>query len=341
MNAAELWWEQVPAGMSQLGQIARDLRNGNSIVLDAGRMVWTDVLRGYLRSVVTDINNAMPFERIDASGCPPEMSPDAFLFNCIGETDHYGTQLLRISRMRRKPVCLWVDGIPPQQYEAWVMMAVELMREPSQMMLILDVPEYVPVPECEGLSAMGVGHGRFDLYYFSLMQLSGMDMDERLLEYTATLCTELAGMAPVLCSQLCSVAEQLLRNPLHVANSLNTPDSRQCMRRAQVRAFMPLVELCRMMATDILAPQLKKQLPFRAERDTIREVGAFELGHIVYLADTNRLGMPDDLYETIRSLKEVRNQLAHLNLLSYKDILSFLAAMDALITWHNSALQEA
>lgn len=337
MNAAELWWEQVPAGVNLLNHIAYWLRSGCSIVVDAGRMAWPDALRGYLRQVVTDINNALPFEVIDASGCPQDMAPDAFIFSCIGEEDYFGTQLLRVNHLRRKPACLWVDHIPAEQYEAWIRMTVELMREPSQMMLILDIPERVPVPECEGLEPVGVGHSRFDVYYFSLMQLSGMDVDERLLEYAATLATELSGVEPVNCARLCDVAEQLLQSPEYVANSLGCPaGSRQAVLRAQMRAFMPLVELCRMMVNELLRDQLVQALPFKPDNGSTideKEVDRLELTHVIQMHEKKRIRLSNNLYQLLRQLRDTRNHLAHLKMLSNNEINQFLIAMDTLSNW--------
>ncbi|MBQ2952670.1 MAG: hypothetical protein IJE07_03860 [Clostridia bacterium] len=337
MSAAELWWCQVPAGVSLYNQLACDLQQGKSIVLDAGRMPWPDTLRGYLRDVVTQINNAMPFEIINASDCPPGMEPDAFLFRCIGEEDHYGTQLLRIKRLRRKPACLWVDGIPQKQYAQWIDMAVELTREPSQMMLILDIPEQVSVPECERLAPEGVWHSRFDVYYFSLMRLSTLQEDERMVEYAATLCTELSGLDPILCDQLCQVPERLMQNPLKVAEQLGCQvNINQAVLRAQMRAFMPLVELCRITVNELLRHQLENALPFSPDKgETVRksDVERVELTHIIQMANRGRINLPSDLYNLLHNLREIRNHLAHLTMLSNVEIGTLLGGMDSLAEW--------
>ena len=337
MEPRELWWGQVPAPVSQFNQIAYDLREGHSLVLDAGRMFWVDLMCEYLRQVVTEIDNAMPFERIDASSCPPDMLPDAFLFSCIGEEDRYGTQLLRTMMLRNKPACLWVTGIPPAQYEAWIQMTAELMQEPSRMLLILDIPEHVRVPQCERLASMGVWHSRFDVYYFALMQLSGMATDERRLEYAATLATELSGLDPVRCTQLCSVAEQLMQNPIHVADKLGCDvNSMQAVLRAQMRSFMPLVELCRMTLIDLLRHQLENALPFRSDMgQTIgaNEVDRVELTHMIQMSNRGRIKLHSDLYGQIYNLREIRNQMAHLKMLSNSDINMLLSIMDDLAQW--------
>lgn len=337
MEPMEIWWGQVPAPVSQFNQIVCELRKGCSIVLDAGRMVWTQLLHEYLRQVVTEINNAMPFECIDASSCPADMLPDAFLFSCIGEEDRYGTQLLRIMMLRNKPACLWISGIPPAQYDAWIRMAAELMKEPSRLLLILDIPERIRVPQSEGLATIGVWHSRFDVYYFSLMQLSGLDADERHLEYAATLATELSGLDPIICTQLCSVVEPLLQNPIHVAGKLSCKvNSTQAVLHAQMRVFMPLVELCRMALIDLLRHQLENALPFRADSGQLikaNEVDLVELTHMIQMANQGRIRLPQDLFSQIHTLREIRNHMAHLKMLSNVEINTLLKSMDELAQW--------
>lgn len=341
MNAAELWWEQVPAGAGLLDQIARALQYGCSIVMNAQRTPWPAAMREYVRTIVTNIDNALHFEVIDASECEANEAPDAFIFACIGEDDYLGTQLLRLNHLRKKAACLWVEGIPPEQYAAWVDMAAQLSQEQSAMTLILDLPDHVPVPESEGLIPMGVGHARFDVYYFSLMQVSGLQIDERLIEYAATLCTEASLMDPECCSRMCGVAQQLMQDPERVASSLMMGrNMKPQVLRAQMRTFMPLVELCRMMANEVLADALSGQLPFRGDYDTtVEEVSAFELRHIIHLRDTGRIRMEPELYSILRRLREVRNGLAHVRLLAYDQILDFLSDVDQLTVWHNSVAQ--
>lgn len=334
-----LWWERVPAGTKMLAEISRTLREGRCVLLDSDRVFRPAALRMYVQQAMAEVEYGAHWLTISAAGCRNAQQVTSYLMGSIGMTDDYAINQQRLEALRGTHAFVWVNGILPDTRDAWLKLASELMRRKSRLRLILDMP--LQDREIEGCDAISSECSRFDIYYFAIMQLSGMTIRDSEIEYAATLCTELAEGDPQRCAQLCGKAVALLHDPEEVCRQvLPDADVKRCICRAQTRVFLPMVDVCRVMAIELYEAELNKLLPFTDDQNNeVKDIGSVELRHIVHYA--NRIRLDDEIRVLLDSQRKVRNDVAHLKPLSYEEIGQFLIRVRTMELYHARAMHRA
>ena len=330
MSYVDFWWDQVPAGAGLLEKLAEAIRQRSSVLLDTSELCWKGELIARVRRLVTAIDHTLPWVMLDASRCPEGYSPPALLMeSCIGPNEVYTTDPLRLRELRKTPACVWVQNIPDAQQDVWQETAVRLSRERSGMMLILELPGRGEDVQSPGCISLGCSCSRFDLYYFALLQLSNRQLDEMMIEYAATLCTEIAGGDPCRCGELCVQVNRLLADPSEVCAELLSADVlRQAVSRAQIRSINPLIDVGRVQLVDLVKATVEEYLPFEDNfKINVDRAGKVELRHLVYLRDNKGLRIEEELNGILDVMHRARNRIAHLHILSYEEINRLFTAL--------------
>ncbi|MGN1250925.1 MAG: hypothetical protein ACI4XW_12695 [Candidatus Spyradocola sp.] len=331
MSPAELWWNCVPAGIAVRDGIVKQIASRKCVLLDASHLPWKDELMGNVQNRVAQYDTELNWNVIDAQenvGHRP--------LSCLGRyfgVDQVPVDNMILQRLRLLHSCCWVHSIPEGDAQAWIRMAKELFggREKSDFSLVLELPA-ASERSIGKIAAIGTEVERFDVYYFALSLLAEGKLCKSLREYAATLCAELAGGDAELCCALCRDMDAVLREPLSASVAAGEEVHRkQLVCRAQTRSISPLIDIGRLKLISIFRKRIEAILPQRDDYGNVLEdVNDVELRHLVHLSNQGLLPLAPNERNSLHCLYEARNEISHLNPLSFGKIQELLGVLDRL-----------
>ncbi len=330
MNASELWWSYVPAGVSIKESMVRQIVEGKCVLLDTSRLPWKDVLLNSVKMEVELADGELNWIEIDAeenSGNKPISYLGSFY-----NVDQIPVAEIIQQKIRQLHSCCWVKNISVGQVPAWIQMAKELFagKEKQKFRLVLELP----CATTRGIGRIAVIDTRierFDIYYFALSMLASGRLGKNFREYAATLCAELANGDAERCNTLCKSIEQVLQDPLSACMAGDESRQKQLVCRAQTRSISPLIDIGRLKLISIFGKQIAGILPQRDDYGTeIDDVNEVELRHLVYFCHHDLLTITPRVKNVLYVLYNARNDISHLKLLSYDEIQRLFCALEDL-----------
>lgn len=184
--------------------------------------------------------------------------------------------------------------------------------------------------------------GSYDFYLFNLMLSSSMKAHPLYRQYFAEVLTLLFKDNIEISEKLMFSCPDFLKEPQsHLSflkdeysllegriylQRLKEEDIKDAFWEAQIRVFFPLIEKERKQFISDYAEVFRAYLPFkRKSGELVESLEELEIGEIFYLMKENNLPLKPEIKKRIALLREARNFLAHLNLLTEENIKKLIA----------------
>lgn len=238
---------------------------------------------------------------------------------------------------------VWVRIRSEQRLNEWMDFVgkyLSLMSpKPEKASFILETEGLHTVAHTKGIGVLDWSQSAdaYDVYTYCALESSETNIAPLLRPYLVELASRLCG-TDVELARVCVLAgedflsapEETLRElKAFAARSNGQPfsfpiDSEKCAAHiweAQIRCLFAILEKYRSSYVSRHKPEIMACLPFSTkDRILISELKDVELGHLVYLAAEKRLHIPSTDYDMLDFLRQARNDLAHLNMLSFEKV---------------------
>ncbi len=331
MNPSELWWRVAPTGAAISETVVAQIAAGKCVLLDAARLPFKAELRAIACSELYQIDAALNFNEIDAGdfgACDPLDALGGYF-----GVDQIPSRSLILQQLGQMHSCCWVHGIDAQAAQAWLALARELYTGKAKLnfRLVLELPE-VNIRGIGRLAVIDTNIARFDVYYFALSLLATGRLGKDYREYAATLCAELARGDIELCHALCRNIDAVLADPVRDCGlPMEEAEIAQLVCLAQTRSIGPLVDIGRMQLIALFAGRLALILPQVDDYgNTLDDVNRVELRHLVHFFGARQLNATKEEADMLYCLYNARNDIAHLDSLSYERIKGLFSVLERL-----------
>lgn len=337
MDMSELWWNQVGCGNNLVKAIVDEVSSENSVFLtNCDILPWKD---GFYEIIIERIskNNAVrSFEQLDyISGDNPGKSLLESLFSnkiqssyWLGESyEHYlanidfsvlGQRFIIVHGLKSPDdISAWYDFI--RKYEKEVDFSC---KEENKAVFIVEVPCELITNDFKSVRTIPYIQLEIDIFLFCVIYASQMNLSYNQSRYIAeliTLCSE--GNAEI-AGKLLDAGQIIFDDPERIINGVfsdegfvpnNTVENNEFM--AQLKHIFPQLELQR---REIIVKHFKKicsVLPWKDDYGHLKDDPYdLELRDLQFLS--GKIGLSADEKKNVEFLKELRNQLAHNNIIT-------------------------
>lgn len=349
-----VWWNKITNANNFLNSIVDTIQDGHSVILKLPSVVpWYSTMREYIRDNISMQNANSSFKIVVDMG----EEPGAYLLNEFCKREKrvlyrpnigYANFLAKSEDIVLNDYILWIVGVDAQQVKKWIEFVVDynkaLKKGRLGCLFIIEVREECNIPNKKGI--MCIDYNReieyYDTYLFNMLAASTLKENEMLKKYLAEVVSIMLPKDVELSSQCILYGKQFLQNPLEVIRSVVETESRsdgtyfeiyvtedemrERLWEAQIKVIFPLIERHRAAIINKYAKYINILLPINAAYgEVFKEVVDVELGTISYLQATGKIEMSaDDTYK-VTKLKSARNELAHIKVVSQKDVEEILS----------------
>lgn len=324
MNAEEIWWKQIPVGLRIWKQLNDAMISHRGLWLSKDTPYLPE-LRTMSRDALFDMDSSSFFLHLDAPDThePPEVIS---LRQFGGGTVNPSAALKKLASQRG---LLWVSHIPEAAERAWKCMAEQLAQAPHTLTLVLEM-------DSDGAKRKNItsieyrdGLSLFDLQlYAQILATTERRISSENIAYAAQLSAILCEGDASVCEQLILMGMTLPEEPERVAldRGFTQDVATALVRRAQLAAIYPSIEMQRLNFIDRVEERAQKLLPLKDDYGQhIEQLSQLELRHLAYAWRQGELHLTGDEPETLQFLLDIRNEISHLHLLSWAQVSKVLA----------------
>jgi hypothetical protein len=363
MNPDQIWWRSVCHPAQFLEDVQNCIENEKSLlmVLDQNAP-WQAYVENALYDMIllhfSNKNVQKLYEPIDNPGtyfiahyCPEDermkfrlpATPASFLADPTRKTTFHS-------------YVFFAQVDTDQQLRTWNSFIKEYLarKKEEKALFILTSPFYsgsmqslsIPVFSYED-QIEGIDHSVFADLLSSSVRLKNPALKPYLAELANALCQQ----NPELASHLIRLHTSFLENPQAVLRQVfeEEQDSNgrvfiqkesddqisQHIWEAQIKTVFPVLERYRRVFLDLYGQNLEQNLPIAdAWGNVLDTPNELELGQIVYCLSNDEVYIPDDIWQRLNLFKDVRNILAHLQILS-------LSQVEAVLSWDEQQTQNS
>lgn len=352
----KIWWTQIPSARHFLEQITEALLMRKSVLLSVPEdLPWSDDMYMELDSSLIAHGSDRSLKFIDS----PADDIGRFLLEnyCKKEkrvqyrpAEGYARFFARNSDIALNQYYVWVKNVSPESLRGWK----EFIKG-----YYAAVPQDAP---CAGFvletSAAGIAdtHNLVPLSYeqsitpydsFTFCALAGADADipERLRPYLTEVVASLCRKDVELCAACLMDWKEFFRDPIgryrFLAESCDRSDGRPFsaaadpaqlehdLWEAQLKQLFPVIERYRSDFIRRHFSEIKELLPVQnGLGEDLSAPQDVELGNLYYWALHEQIRTSNEEYHTLDFFRQMRNRLAHLNVLNSEDVYRVLSCAD-------------
>lgn len=344
----ELWWRRLVNSARFLDDIKYKLTDDQSVLLlfDAD-IPWPDIMTETLEQKLADSNDSRTFDVLDVSNIN---SPGAYIMEryCSKEerkkywpTTHGSPEKFLaqndVTPINKRYVCL--TGIKPDDAPKWTASVAEYLENcddahnhgvfiiiaksanntSSKHMTIFRYSDYVTDYDCMMLC----------LTLVSDLQCSRVEK-----MYLCEVASNIAHNDVEFAALLALKKTSLIQSPYETAknvfeeNELNINDLSEQVRKAvweaQIKLIFPKIENFRAELIKKYEKTILDYLPIKSSNnDIVDKASDLEIGQLYFICKDNRFKNTIGLaaYDLLKKMRNARNTLAHLDTLSYKELI--------------------
>lgn len=344
---AQLWWNRLVNSVRFLDDIQDILMcNGSVLLCFETEIPWKDTMLDTIEQKLSDITDSRTFDILDVSKTD---SPGMFLMEryCSKEerkkywpTTHGSPERFlaqnRGTPLNKRYVCL--TGITSITAMEWVASVSEYITncndEQEHGIFILLVEGTVPsCPKPLTLMRYTDYVSDYDCMMLCLTIISDLSCSRAEKMYLCEAASNIANNRVELAGLLVSRKLALIKNPYAVTaeiyqeNGIKVTNLQEQVHmaiwKAQIKLVFPKLENFRAEIIQKYEAKLQQFLPIRSSNnDEVKKAADLEIGQLFYICNENRDSKITNVseYKMLKKMKDVRNNLAHWEPLSYEQL---------------------
>lgn len=329
----ELWWNQIHRPRHLKTEIEKVLLTPGKGLWINGEIPWPETLYQMVKNELSEKDSQIclsfydaasaDFRQLDPTRLISQLNPDA-LSRCMPGKPM--AEFIRDNGVLETHI-LWISNldVDAAQHEEWLALSRELARLKTGFQIV-----------CQG--ALGRGkHAnlvqlqakeystQFDLTLFAMQLAAEFSVSSDMQMYDSVLATGIASGWAENIPALMESPDALVQNPIgHAAELGFSQDGlEQVLHKVQVKALLPVLEDRQERLVDELSGVIR--LPFQDEYGrNFRELYEVELRNMYYLYRNGDLPMSLAQEKRLLQLYELRNKVAHRQIVPGDEVMEFL-----------------
>lgn len=340
MFLGNIWWNQIPDSIKFFESLKAELSaDMNVIYVSKTPLPWWTTLYGKVKADMGEITSTRTLEHIrHENGCVPgKIIMDRFCSDEIqagywpGQSYAEYLASLEVTTLNNR--IIWVDNITDAA-DAGLWIDFIKSYNKNRCANAAKTQQALFILGCNGNLSLDVNNDfivtckapndTFDRYMFCAMNTSEAHCSYYLKQYIAELAFNLGGDNPELCGELAIRGEELISQPHEIYRDVfsnlgiqtseykRTEISDSCIRIAQMKILFPVLEEKRLELIRKYRKSLLSLLPVQNSLDDIVCIPEnLELGTLYHLYREQNLQMDTADAEALLKYREIRNQIAH------------------------------
>ena len=353
MEMDRIWWSQITKASLFASNVIEALANGTSVVLSLPKHVpWYDTLCDIINDGVID--NGIPRQtyRVDGSREPGQFllerfcKPELRLEYRIGKS--YAAFLAEQDAITLNSAIVWVENLDAQSLANWIAFIHEYNKKlPAKRqggLFLLETRGVDAVASSKKIRCLSFSSeiSPYDKYTFCTLISASAIVDNKVKPYLAELASTVCGDDVELCAHCIAGGTEFAKDPAKYLTDaaetmyrsdgtgyqmeLTEDELRYRIWESQLRMIFPIVERFRMQFVNAHRSDIEKELPITNDFGEVMSVPEdVEIGLLYTLTKNGAIQMKDNAeFPKLRVFKQARNDLAHLNLLTYETVAEIL-----------------
>lgn len=327
----ELWWSQVHGPQRLKTEVKKLLLTPGKGLWINGGIPWPETLYQLVKNELSEKDSQIclsffdadteAFRQLAPAKLISQLNPDA-LSRCMPGKPI--AEFIRDNGVLETHI-LWISNLDTAQHEEWLALSRELARLKTGFQIV-----------CQGTLGRGKYANlvllqakdystQFDLTLFAMQLAAEFSISSDMQMYDSVLATGIASGWAENIPALMKSPDALARDPISRAARLGFGQDglEQILHRVQVKALLPVLEDRQERLVDELSGVIK--LPFQDEYGrNIQELYEVELRHMRYLFRNGELPMSPAQEKRLLQLYELRNKVAHRQIVPGDEVMKFL-----------------
>lgn len=339
----KIWWQKTDGASRFLSEAAEILSGGRSVVFSLpARVPWLETMREVLFDLLNEkFSGVREIETIDAQEIPK--APRKYIINnyCPNkegfrpyDNEAYAEFLADSPDSLLIERCLWIQNADDLQAADWFDFIVDyhkFLGGRSGGVFILETSGDFPLQTSAGVEILSYANKitEYDSLAFNILTAAEFCRDNHLMkQYLAELVTRLAGDVELGAACL-EFSGEFLKNPHEVFKNIaeeknfavqSDEDIDFAIWLTQLQSVFPLVETFRRRLIKKYYSAIAAALPCNSGYFEVEQPEQAELGTLRFLINSRRLWFDKPDWDELLSYREVRNKLAHLEILPFDEL---------------------
>lgn len=345
----QVWWNKVTNAVRFTENISESINSGYSVILQLPEYVpWYAAMKEIVKTTVTCDNSTRAFnETVDQGTEPGEYLISKY---CKQEVRaHYRPSfgysgfLAKTEDITLNQSILWVRGADTNQVRKWHSFITDynkaLGKKKMGGLFVIEAMDVSSIRETKGVKIISYDAyiENYDNYVFNMLAAAELKESKLFKQY---LSETVSGMFPddvEFASHCISKGRGFLENPIQNIEEIiderkrsdgsffelkyTEKELQESLWEAQIKILFPLIEKHRSAIITKYKKQIEPLLPIKAAYgEEFTEVSEVELGTIAFLVTTGEINVDQHDRHKIHLLRDVRNTLAHIGVVSQKEV---------------------
>lgn len=349
MCFGDLWWNQMLNPVRNFNILKNALAEEKNILIFCREQIpWKEMLIDKIKKQLGDITAFRSFKMIKANKA---VEPGYTVLNSLCSQDiqanywpdqTYAKYLSGLDNITLNSLYVWVENIESEdEVSRWLAFVNEyrknsesLSKSGERAIFILEtIGSFSFETKSEYFKSINMTPSEFDRHMFCMVNTFDVNCSYALKQYIAELAFNLSTDNIELCGCLAKSGEDLLEEPhetykvccdsLTVSCSCRKEQSRidRDIIVSQMRTVFPMLEQRRYMFIEKYENEIKKILPVNNSiEELVTEPFELELSTLFFVVNHNKIIVTDDDRNNLKICREIRNKLAHNEIVSGKEI---------------------
>ena len=345
----KVWWNMVTNASQMVTKIITCIKEGKSVLLELNRKVpWYDTLSEIISEELTAYYADRSLKIVENM----EGAPDEYLFNEFCKREKraqyrpsigYPAFLAQSDDIMLNQCIIWAVDVDTEKVTKWCdfidMYNRALGKGKTGCLFLIETREKVHIPEKKGLYYISYENmiEHYDNYLFNMILSARLKESSLFKQYLAEV---VSSMVPddIELSALCiQKGRKFLKNPIkeieEIVNSNCRSDGSSFtfdnnadvlskrLWEAQIKVIFPLLEKQRNILISKYEKEIEPILPiYVSYGDKVESVKDVEIGILSFMVGNGKLEVEQQDRHKIAILKEARNKLAHISVMTQNEI---------------------
>lgn len=349
MCFGELWWNQMLNPVRNFNLLKNALSEEKNILVFCKEQIpWKEMFVDKIKKQLGDITAFRSFKIIKND---KTAEPGYNVLNSLCSQDiqadywpdqTYAQYLSALDDITLNSFYVWVEGIGSEdEVSKWLSFVNEYRKNSNDLgkgrkraIFILEtIGPFSFETKSEYFVSINMTPSEFDMHMFCMVNTFDINCSYALKQYIAELAFNLSWDNVELCGSLAKCGDNLMCNPYttykECCDDLNIADeSRKDISRidrdiivSQMRTVFPMLEQRRYMFIEKYVNEIQKVLPVNNSiEELVTEPFELELSTLFYIVNHNQIIVSEDDRNNLKICREIRNKLAHNEIVSGKEI---------------------
>ena len=340
----KIWWKKTDGASRFLSEAAEVLSGGRSVVFNLPeRVPWRDTMREVLWGLLnekfsgvreTEILDAQEISKAPQKFVMNNFCPDKEGFRPYG-AEAYAEFLANSPNTLLIERCLWIQNADAAQAAEWFAFIADYHRFLDGRgggVFILEATDDFAAQNCAGIEIFSYADriSEYDCFAFNILTAAEFCKANNLTkQYLAELVTRLIDGNIELGAACLQHSTEFLKNPREMFKAISAEldfppradeDIDFDIRLTQLKLIFPLVETFRRQLIKKYYQAVAAALPCNSGYFEVEKPEQAELGTLRFLVSERRLWFDKPDWDELLSYREIRNKLAHLEILPFDEL---------------------